>query len=86
MGQLRPYSQRVLDATQAIARMLTLAVFLSIGISNYAVFGSKIQVTSMAWGWLVGSVLRGAAARASAGCSEEAGVLWGDGLGVGSWE
>ena len=44
MGQLRPYSQWVLDATQATARLLTIAVFLAIGFTNYAVFGSKIQV------------------------------------------
>jgi hypothetical protein len=55
MGQLRPYSQRVLDVTQAAARMLTLAVFLSIGISNYAVFGSKIQVRGAAWVWEIWS-------------------------------
>lgn len=44
MHQLRPYNQQVLDATQAAARAITIAVFLCIGIANYAVFGTKLQV------------------------------------------
>ncbi|PRW32504.1 sodium-coupled neutral amino acid transporter 7 [Chlorella sorokiniana] len=43
MHQLRPYNQPVLDATQAAARAITIAVFLCIGIANYAVFGTKLQ-------------------------------------------
>lgn len=42
--QLRPYRQGLLDATQAAARGLTIAVFLAIGLSNYAVFGTDLQV------------------------------------------
>lgn len=45
MHQLRPYNQAVLDATQAAARGITIAVFLSIGIANYAVFGTKLQAS-----------------------------------------
>lgn len=44
MHQLRPYRQTQLDATQAAARAITIAVFLTIGLSNYAVFGSKLRV------------------------------------------
>ncbi|KAI7841461.1 hypothetical protein COHA_004856 [Chlorella ohadii] len=44
MHQLRPFNQPVLDATQAAARAITIAVFLCIGVANYAVFGGKLQV------------------------------------------
>ena len=44
MTELQPYSQSILDAAQAAARVLTLAVFLTIGASNNAVFGKELEV------------------------------------------
>jgi hypothetical protein len=44
MGELRPYRQGLLDATQAVSRLLTVAIFLCIGISNALVFGPSLQV------------------------------------------
>lgn len=43
MGELRPYRQGVLDFTQTAARVVTIAVFLTIGISNYVVFGPDLK-------------------------------------------
>ncbi|PSC76288.1 putative sodium-coupled neutral amino acid transporter 6 [Micractinium conductrix] len=43
MTELQPYSQSILDAAQAAARVLTLAVFLTIGASNNAVFGKELE-------------------------------------------
>lgn len=45
MHQLRPYRQGLLDAAQALARALTVAVFLAIGLSNYAIFGPDLQAS-----------------------------------------
>lgn len=46
MSELRPYRQGLLDAAQIAARLLTISVFLAIGISNYLAFGSQLQVVS----------------------------------------
>ncbi|KAL4421373.1 hypothetical protein ABPG75_010664 [Micractinium tetrahymenae] len=43
MSELRPYRQGLLDVTQAAARALTIAVFLTIGFSNYLVFGPDLK-------------------------------------------
>lgn len=45
MHEVRPYHQGILDAAQAAARLLTIGVFLAIGISNNVVFGDELQVS-----------------------------------------
>jgi hypothetical protein len=46
MHQVQPYRQGVLDITQGTARLLSLALFLAVGISNYLVFGADLNVGS----------------------------------------
>lgn len=43
MDQVRPYRQAPLDIASATARVTTIALFLTLGISNYAVFGTELH-------------------------------------------